>query len=155
MENYYDKSEDKVSQYFENFNSINGWFKNTERQARFSHIDYFCTDTANRNVSVELKLRYEDPFKFDTIFIEPEKYNHLIFAWHSNDYIPLYINFFQNNEHMMIWDLRTVGELEKTTVQIFDPGDEQVKIVERYLLPIRKGHYYKFNSEKNKYKKQW
>lgn len=155
MENYYDKSEDKVSQYFEDFNSINEWFTETERQPRFSHIDYLCVDTANRNVSVELKLRYQDPFKFDTIFLETEKYNHLISKWNSEEYIPLYINFFQTKDDMMVWDLRTLENLEKKSIQIFDPGDEQVKIVERYLLPIRKGHYYKFNTEKNKYIKQW
>lgn len=153
--NYYESSEKKDNIYFEKFNSINNWFIKTDRQPHYSEIDYYCIDTANRNVSVELKLRYEDPFKFDTIFLEPSKYNALMFKWNSEEYIPIYLNFFQTDKDLMIWDLRTVGELEKTTVQIFDPGDEQVKIVERYLLPVRKGHYYKFDETKNKYIKQW
>lgn len=153
--NYYEQNETMDNSNLEKFNKYINWFTKMERQGHFSRIDWLCVDTKNRNCSVELKTRFVDINKFDTIFIEPDKYQCMINKYNNEGYIPLYINFMQDADHVAVFDLRKFNKNNTETISkiILDKGDNQVKKVDRMLLPVRQCSYYEF--ENNKYIKRW
>lgn len=151
------EDEERDNKMFEKFSTSMGWFTETNETSILNHIDYFCKDTKGRNVSVELKFRDLDIFKYENIFIEVEKFHHLMDKWENDKYIPIYINFFQTGDEVVIWDLRKyINNMpEKIKVKIYNKNYKNYQWVDRYLLPMRDGHYYKFIEDKNKYIKQW
>lgn len=153
--NYYEQQEQIDNECLTKFNDNMKWFTSMERQDHFNRIDWLCTDKKGRNCSVELKTRFMDIFKFDTIFIEVEKYEHLMEKYQNEGYIPLYINFFQDSNHVAVWDLRKINKETTEVIQklILDPGDQQTKLVKRMLLHTMDADYYEF--ENNKYIKRW
>lgn len=152
---YYEESEKTDNAYFERFNDYMKWFTITERQGHFNRIDYYCTDKKGRNVSVELKLRYNTINTFDSIFIEEEKFSTMINKFNNENFLPLFINFFQNGDNVAVWDLRKYADKKPELIEkiILDPGVNQTKLVKRYLLPTKDAHYYEF--ENNKFIQRW
>lgn len=153
--NYFEQMENKDNINFTQFNDRMEWFTTMTRQPQMSQIDWFCTDKYDRNVSVELKLRYNYINTYETTYIEVSKYDALIQKWNDEEYIPIYLNFFQSVDYVGVWDLRNFNNLEKVNVTIYNPGKNCYENVERYMLPNRECYYYEWNFDENKYVKLW
>ena len=139
------------------FNRKIGWFKEMHRQDLHSKIDWYCVDRKGRNCSCELKTRFNDIFKYETIFIEPGKYDAMIEKYDKDGYIPLYINFLQDNKHVAVFDLRKFNRsnVELLDTMIFNPGPKEIQLVQRLLLPVREASYYEYDEVNKKYIKKW
>ena len=139
------------------FNRKIGWFKEMHRQDLHSKIDWYCVDRKGRNCSCELKTRFNDIFKYETIFIEPGKYDAMIEKYDKDGYIPLYINFLQDNKHVAVFDLRKFNRsnVELLDTMIFNPGPKEIQLVQRLLRPVREASYYEYDEVNKKYIKKW
>lgn len=143
------------AKYIKNFNDKTNFFKEITQNKQYSTIDFSGIDKKDRKCNIELKIRTNDIFKFDEIFIEERKYNELMKQYNESGIIPLYINFFQDDKHISIWNLLSISNPEKTQVVILDKGDNQTKLVTRLLLPTRYCSYFEFNTSQNKYIRKW
>ena len=139
------------------FNRRIGWFKEMHRQDLHSKIDWYCVDRKGRNCSCELKTRFNDIFKYETIFIEPGKYDAMIEKYDKEGYIPLYINFMQDHRNVAVFDLRKFNRnnVELLDTMIFNPGPKEIQLVQRLLLPVREASYYEYDEVNKKYIKKW
>lgn len=157
MGNFYETSEELDDFNLSFFNRKIGWFKEMKRQDLYSRIDWFCVDKKGRNCSVELKTRFNDIFKFEELFIEPDKYDAMIEKHKNEGYIPLYINFMQDNKHVAVFDLRKFNRsnVEILDTLIFNPGPKEIQLVQRLLLPVREASYYEYDEDNKKYTKKW
>ena len=110
------------------FNRRIGWFKEMHRQDLHSKIDWYCVDRKGRNCSCELKTRFNDIFKYETIFIEPGKYDAMIEKYDKDGYIPLYINFMQDHRNVAVFDFRKFNRsnVELLNTMIFNPGPNEI-----------------------------
>lgn len=108
--------------------------------------------------AVELKSRLCNINSFNGIFIEEKKYNKLKEDFLERGFLPIYVNFFQDKEHVCIWDLRRYfngKEPEIELVKINNQGYNRTNFEKRYKLPQRYGHFYVFNKNKSIYEKRW
>ena len=155
--NFYENSEELDDFNLSFFNRKIGWFKEMHRQDLYSRIDWYCVDKKGRNCSVELKTRFNDIFKYETIFIEPGKYDAMIEKYNKDKYIPLYINFMQDNKHVVVFDLRKFNRsnVELLDTMIFNQGPNEIQLVQRLLLPVRESAYYEYDEVNKKYIKKW
>ena len=155
--NFYETSEELDDVNLMSFNKNIGWFSEMKRQNLYSRIDWYCVDRKGRNCSCELKTRFNDIFKYETIFIEPGKYDAMIEKYDKEGYIPLYINFMQDNKHVAVFDLRKFNRsnVELLDTMIFNPGPTEIQLVQRLLLPVREASYYEYDKVNKKYIKKW
>lgn len=130
-----------------------------ERRGLFSVLDYDAVTRDGRKAVIESKVRTSDVFKYDRIFIEENKYDALRYEW-AGGTLPLYFNFFQTADELLIWDMRkyfdgTLTEPDRVLVDIdnrkcYDRVDYGVA---RYMLPTWDAIYYRFNQVKGKYER--
>ena len=155
--NFYENSEELDDFNLSFFNRKIGWFKEMKRQDLYSRIDWYCIDRKGRNCSVELKTRFNDIFKYETIFIEPGKYDAMVEKYDKEGYIPLYINFMQDFKHVAVFDLRKFNRsnVELLDTMIFNPGPKEIQLVQRLLLSVREASYYEYDEVNKKYIKRW
>lgn len=145
---YFDHTEDLNNTFFEAFNDTVKWFTETHRQAVNSVYDYKCKDYKGRIVNVELKVRSIDINKFDTLFIEPKKWDYLMKRWNEEKEIPLYINFFQDGSHVGVLDLRKISTPQYKMIHLYDKGHTCFKDEERILIPTRYFMYFEYGIKK-------
>ena len=157
MGNFYENSEELDDFNLSFFNKHIGWFSEMKRQDLYSRIDWFCVDKKGRNCSVELKTRFNDIFKYETLCIEPGKYDAMIEKYKNEGHIPIYINFMQDSKHVAVFDLRKFNRsnVEIIETKIFNPGQNEIQLVQRLLLPVREASYYEFDTINKKYIKKW
>ena len=81
----------------------------------------------------------------------------MIEKYDKDKYIPLYINFLQDNKHVAVFDLRKFNRsnVELLDTMIFNPGTKEIQLVQRLLLPVREGSYYEYDEVNKKYIKRW
>lgn len=111
------------------------WFTELERNTLLDRIDIEAKDRKGRRVNIELKSRIIPIDKYDTIFIEEDKYNNMMRKWENEGVIPLYINFF-NGGIVGVWDLRKFPNPDMTNVTICNKGRQTIENVNRYILPV-------------------
>lgn len=151
--NFFDTMEDVDAEWFMFFNQKTGWFSSLERCGQYSRHDFEGVDVRGRRCIIELKTRNFCYGEHDTIFIEPSKYQHMK-EMSENGYKALYINFLENYKNVLVFDIEKV-EVGKTQVRIFNPGFNEYQNVERYEIPREQGHYYAYNTKKDKYTYLW
>lgn len=139
---------EKLNDEFMQYLSENtAWFREVHRNETFSILDYTATDYKGRKCAVETKVRDCDVFKYDSVFIEEKKMLELQKAYYNGER-PVYINWFQDKYHVLVWDLtqyfKEGGKLpECKDVTIANKGYNRYDQHEvRFLLPQRDGHYY-------------
>lgn len=147
---YCNTTEDICDVYFNLLNNAIKMFEKIEKQPNKSRIDYIVSRNNNKEIYVELKNRKISIFKYDTIFIEPKKFE--ILNEKNKSY---YINFLENSwNKFWICDIKKLNIDElllQKNVYIRHPLIN--KIEDRLLIPITKGQYYEFDIEKNKLKR--
>lgn len=148
--NYFDQMEEVDAKKFTFFNQKMKWFTNMTQTPKFCKYDFDCTDKLNREVKVELKSRNHPISKYETIFIEPGKYENLINLT-KQGYKALYINFLEDYRHVLIFDISKVNPTLKS-VRIFNPGYNEHQDVQRYELPVKEGMYYSFSDRFDTYR---
>ena len=81
----------------------------------------------------------------------------MIEKYDKEGYIPLYINFMQDNKHVAVFDLRKFNRnnVELLDTMIFNPGPNEIQLVQRLLLPVREASYYEYDEVNKKYIKKW
>lgn len=162
--NYFDTMENKNDEYLAFFNEHTHFFiipnTNKRETPKYSVIDRQLRDRNNRIINIELKIRTKHINFYNGVFIEPKKWNALKTDYQENGIIPLYINFFQTHDNVIIFDLRQYFNKnitpQTTYVNINNKGYERIDKKElRYILPQRHGTYYQFNKKENKYIRKW
>ena len=132
---YFDKMEIEDFNKLKEVNEDLKWFTKLERNTLFDRIDVKANDRNCRSINIELKSRNFSIDKYNTIFIEEDKYKHLIMKWENDGEIPLYINFF-NGGIVGVWDLRKFPNPEIINVRIYNKGRQTIENVNRYILPV-------------------
>ena len=132
---YFDRMEIEDFDKLKEVNNDLKWFTKLERNTLFDRIDIDAKDRLGRRVNIELKTRNISIDKYDTIYIEEDKYKHLIMKWENDGEIPLYINFF-NGGIVGVWDLRKFPNPEIINVTIYNMGRQAIENVNRYILPV-------------------
>ena len=132
---YFDRMENEDFDKLKEINNDLKWFTELERNTLFDRIDIEARDRKGRRVNIELKTRIISIDKYDTIFIEEDKYKHLVMKWENDGEIPLYINFF-NGGIVGVWDLRKFPNPELKNVTIINKGRQTIENVNRYILPV-------------------
>lgn len=156
MSNFFNSSEEIDDKYFNILNNRMGWFKEMNRNHLMSEIDWMCINKTGSTTNCELKLRDNQINSFEDVYIEVGKYKKLIERYKNNDEIPLYINFFQNENYVAIWDLRKVNKMNYyPNARIYNKGKRKWETVERYGLFPRDAMYYIYNKDTDKYERQW
>ena len=149
---YFKGNEDNDYTMLKNFNNIVKLFDNVERCSEKNVIDA----TASRNdksFNIELKMRYVDINKYDSIFIEPNKVCVLLLDYLTKGIIPLYINFFQTENTIAIWNLARITTYGyNPSVRINDLGYETYKNESRILLYTRDACIYTRDNNEEPYK---
>lgn len=132
---YFDRMEIEDFNKLKEINNDLKWFTELERNTLFDRIDIGAKDRKGRRVNIELKTRIIPIDKYETIFIEEDKYKHLVRKWQNDGVIPLYINFF-NGGIVGVWDLRKFPNPDITNVTIWNKGRQTIENVNRYILPV-------------------
>ena len=133
---YFDKMEIEDFEKLKEINNDLKWFIKLERNTLFDRIDIEAKDRKGRRVNIELKTRIIPIDKYDTIYIEEDKYKHLLMKWENDGEIPLYINFF-NGGIVGVWDLRKFPDPQLKNVTIINKGRQTIENVNRYILPVK------------------
>ena len=133
---YFDRMESEDFNKLKEINEDLKWFTKLERNTLFDRIDIEAKDRNTRSVNIELKTRNMSIDKYDTIFIEEDKYKHMMMKWENDGEIPLYINFF-NGGIVGVWDLRKFTKPEIINVRIYNKGRQTIENVNRYILPVK------------------
>lgn len=135
--NYFKTNEDNDFEMLVKFNEETNFFDKIERCDEKNVIDAIAWKNG-KQFNIELKMRYMDINKFDGIFIEPNKVAKLLLEYQINGTIPLYINFFQNQNTVAIWNLSKIKKYGyNPSVQINDKGYERHKRESRFELYCR------------------
>lgn len=135
--NYFKSNEDNDFEMLVKFNEETKYFDKIERCEEKNVIDAIAWKNGKK-FNIELKMRYMDINKFDGIFIEPNKVAKLLLEYQINGTIPLYINFFQNQNTVAIWNLSKLTKYGyNPSVQINDKGYERNKRESRFELYTR------------------
>lgn len=164
-ETYFDDMERTDDKYLYIFNDKMHFFimpKKEERETvKCSTIDRQLIDKKGRKCAVELKLRHCDINTYNGIFCTQKQWEALEREYKENGKIPLYINFFQNQEKVLIYDMRKYYDRKRSFTtkyipQIQNMGYERVDENQlRYILPQRDGIFYEYDQTKDTYIKKW
>ena len=134
MGNYYEESEQIGNQLFTKWANEVNVFSEMERQPLLSKVDWICKSKKGNLVNCELKVR--NTLSYQTIFIEPGKYNNLVRLWNEKRIIPWYINLC--GDEVLVFDLRYVRPCRITNVRIWSHPDQNYKYVDRFELETNK-----------------
>ena len=132
--NYYENCEEIGNQLFLKWAKEVKCFTELTRQDLYSRVDWIGKTIKGNPVNCELKVR--NTLDYPTIFIEIGKYNYLLQKWNNEKIIPFYINLC--GDTVLVFDLRLVKPIRRTTVRIWSHPDQTYKYVERYELPTNK-----------------
>ena len=134
MGNYYEDSEQIGNELFTKWANEVNVFSDMERQPLLSKVDWICKSKKGNLVNCELKVR--NTLSYQTIFIEPGKYNNLVRLWNEKRIIPWYINLC--DDEVLVFDLRYVRPCRITNVRIWSHPDQNYKYVDRFELETNK-----------------
>ena len=132
--NYYENCEEIGNQLFLKWAKEVKCFTELTRQDLYSRVDWIGKTIKGHLINCELKVR--NTLDYPTIFIEIGKYNYLLQKWNNEKIIPFYINLC--GDTVLVFDLRKVKPIKRTTVRIWSKPDKCYKWVERYELPTDK-----------------
>lgn len=143
MKNYYNEQEENDEKLLHYFNNRVKFFQQINFTPRGTNYDAECIDVSGRTCHIEMKNRYYDYDKINDIYIEPNKFMTMT-ERSINGKIPLYINFFNNGEYVVIHNLGSPLTIKYIPfVKIHDKGDGREKIVQRFSLPKNEGIIFK------------
>lgn len=160
--NYCQRKERLDDEYFSTWTTeiFPQWFSTATRtDDEFDQIDYYCTTTTGEKVNCELKGRDGEatktdyyPAYFSGIFIEVGKHKKLLDEYEKTGAIPLFWNFFNSGNTLVIFDLRT-AEITKTkwvwVTYYDDDGNVNKERVQRHELDLHTAlRYYNYYPEK-------
>ena len=163
--NFFETMENKNDEYLVFFNEHTHFFiipnTNKRETQKYSVIDRQLLDRyGKRTINIELKIRTKHINFYNGVFIEPKKWEALKKDYQEKGIIPLYINFFQTHDNVIIFDLRQWFDKKITPqneyVNIINKGYHRIDKKElRYKLPQRDGFFYEFDQEQQKYIRKW
>lgn len=136
-ETFFNVNEDRDYNFLNEFCNQTGFFTDLSRSDKYSVIDArgYRND---RPCNIELKMRNMDMNKYDLIYIECNKVSNLFLSYATNREIPYYVNFFQDGNHIAIWNLlKLSGHRYMPSVKINNVGYERVNSEPRHLLYLR------------------
>lgn len=151
--NYCQDNEAQDDVYFKKWTNLLNWWPTAERSDdQFDRIDYRYTGSTGTVSNIELKGRDGNkteesiayyPAYFSGIFIEKGKYEHLMKRWEENKEIPVYINFFNSGNTVVIYDLRKAEKLyeEAKLYKVWSGVKKAYEWVQRYELTLKSAAY--------------
>lgn len=144
--NYFEENEKNDLQMLYVFNHETRLFDSITPTKEKSQIDATAKHK-NRKFAIELKHRYINLEKYQTIMIESYKLAELMLEYTVNNKEPLYINFLADG-HILIFNLAKLSEKPRIRIQnIKSEGYDKMQCQERrYMLPVSEAVIYKDNN---------
>lgn len=144
--NYFETNEKKDLQMLYEFNHETRLFDSITPTKEKSQIDA-TAKRKNREFAIELKHRYINLEKYQTIMIEDYKLAELMLEYTVNHKEPLYVNFLADG-HILIFNLAKLSEKPRMRIQnIKSEGYDKMQCQERrYMLPIKDAVIFKNNN---------
>lgn len=114
---------------------------------------YTEIELKNRNgkydnqTTVQLKNKWGKYYTTETVFIEPQHYARMKDDWLFDGVTPLYVNFMNDDETILVWNLSTLKKKPEWEFvpRINDKGAEKEKGEWRILLPVAEAYVYDKN----------
>lgn len=151
------KSMEEVGDSFlQKMNFITGWFDKLLRQEHFTEYDW-SGFVNGKPTFIEVKVRNCDINTYSDIYIEKNKYAFLMKKY-AECKLPLYINFFQDWDKFLIFNLHKIPEkklIDHGNVKITIPDLDTYYYEGRYGIPTRFGSYYELDDNSLKYVQKW
>ena len=146
MKDYFIKNEKNDLQMLYEFNYQMKLFDSITPTKEKSQIDA-TAKRKNREFAIELKHRFINLEKYQSIMIEDYKLAELMLEYTVNNKSPLYINFLADG-HILIFNLAKLSEKPRMRIQnIKSEGYDKMQCQERrYLLPVSEAVIYKDNN---------
>ena len=144
--NYFETNEKNDLQMLYEFNYVTKLFDSITPTEEKSQIDA-TAKRKNREFSIEIKHRYINLEKYQTIMIEDYKLAELMLEYTVNNKEPLYVNFLADG-HVLIFNLAKLSEKPRMRIQnIKSEGYDKMQCQERrYMLPIKDAVIFKDNN---------
>lgn len=144
--NYFETNEKNDLQMLYEFNYKTKLFDSITPTKEKAQIDATAKRN-NREFAIEIKHRYINLEKYQTIFIEDYKLAEMMLEYTVNHREPLYINFLADG-HIVIFNLAKLKEKPRQRIaNIKSEGYDKMQCQERrYLLPIKDAVIYKDNN---------
>lgn len=144
---FFIESEKNDYKYFEDFCNDTKFFEDVKKNEKYSMVDAKGIRNG-RDCNIELKMRMMDMNKYDTIFIECNKVSYLMLDYVSKGIIPYYVNFFQDKNHLAIWNLLKLNDFGYiNNVKIRNIGYEKTVGEPRHLLYLRDAKIFVLDGE--------
>lgn len=140
---YFKESEKRCLEIFSKWNSDIDFLKTTGATPELSCIDA-SGETSILRCAIELKNRKEGITTFKDVFVESKKLAYLYLMNTTHNFVPLYINFFNNGkeddewpEMIALWHLKRLTDWHYyPSVKTHSNGFEKDEYRERFgLLP--------------------
>ena len=146
MNDYFVENEKKDLQMLYEFNYQVKLFDSITPTKEKSNIDA-TAKRKNREFAIELKHRFINLEKYQTIMIEDYKLAEMMLEYTVNHKEPLYVNFLADG-YILIFNLAKLSEKPRMRIQnIKSEGYDKMQCQERrYLLPIEEAAIYKDNN---------
>lgn len=146
MKNYFETNEKNDLQMLYEFNYKTKLFDSIKREKEKSQIDATARRN-NREFAIELKHRFINLEKYQTIMIEDYKLAEMMLEYTVNHKEPLYVNFLADG-HILIFNLAKLSEKPRMRIQnIKSEGYDKMQCQERrYMLPVSEAVIYKDNN---------
>lgn len=146
MKNYFETNEKNDLEMLYEFNNKTKLFDSIKREKEKSQIDATARRN-NREFAIELKHRFINLEKYQTIMIEDYKLAEMMLEYTVNHKEPLYVNFLADG-HILIFNLAKLSEKPRMRIQnIKSEGYDKMQCQERrYMLPVSEAVIYKDNN---------
>ena len=144
--NYFETNEKKDLQMLYEFNHETRLFDSITPAKEKSQIDA-TAKRKDREFAIELKHRFINLDKYQSIMIEDYKLAELMLEYTVNNKEPLYVNFLADG-HILIFNLAKLSEKPRMRIQnIKSEGYDKMQCQERrYMLPVSEAAIYKDNN---------
>ena len=144
--NYFETNEKNDLQMLYEFNYVTKLFDSITPTKEKAQIDA-TAKRKNREFSIEIKHRYINLEKYQTIMIEDYKLAELMLEYTIFNKEPLYVNFLADG-HVLIFNLAKLSEKPRMRIQnIKSEGYDKMQCQERrYMLPIKDAVIFKDNN---------
>lgn len=155
---FFEKNEENDFKYLE---SLNEFLKLEElgQTPQKHHFDASGVTTTGDYIAMELKLREATynkgeivgkKFKDTTLVIDAHKFSTMLLEYTVNNRIPLYINFLDNGETAIVFNLAKLKNVpfSRRINTIYSKGYQELETGYRFFLPLKEAFIYKKTNER-------
>ncbi len=149
---YFEEKEEEDYKEFTKLNEDILHLKNIGRTPKLHHTDASGLTTDGRVINIELKQRYFDMDKYETLYIDDHKCCNLLMDFVVSKFIPIYINF-MSDDTAIVFNLSRLHKRPKISNQrTYSKGRQAYEYNDRQELYIEDAYIYRKDKNNGKYK---